>query len=367
MTALVVSTWNWGRDLIWTRVAGLSVAGWLFFAAANMGLYGLLWDGGWHASWGRDTFFIPPHDLMYAGVTLALGLAGFIVISSSLRARDTRLLQFLRFQAPLGVWILFLGAFVMVLAAPFDDWYHNTFGRDDGSGLWSAPHAMGALGGLVGILGLLIFMLQEQNVMWQAGTRPRGLRGLQLREIATLMIFSYTTFVIGGLSLNFWAIRDWFRFDGTLYPVLAMLAGPATLVLAQRITRRAGAATFIVVYAFVALGFMQLLLGAFNFPVVVSLPVMGIPSAIILDVFYARYGSSYRALLIAAPLAVLAFYPSEYWWAWYLSGQPWWSPTNSFLTLPLAVAVCTASCLFAAWGAERIREWRMWRTGIEPV
>jgi hypothetical protein len=129
--------------------------------------------------------------------------------------------------------------------------------------------------------------------------------------------------------------------------------------------RRAGSATFIVVYAFVALGFMQLLLGAFNFPVVVSLPVMGIPSAIILDLFYARYGSSYRYLLVAVPLAVLVFYPSEYWWAWYLSGQPWWSPLNSFLTLPLAAVICTATCLLAAWGAERIRGLRVWRMGTE--
>ena len=35
------------------------------------GLYGSTWDIQWHAAVGRDSFFTPPHLLMYTSTTLA--------------------------------------------------------------------------------------------------------------------------------------------------------------------------------------------------------------------------------------------------------------------------------------------------------
>jgi hypothetical protein len=61
MTAMVATAMDWGEGLVWRRVWGLSLAAWAFVLAGLLAFIGLLWDGAWHGSWGRDSFFIPPH------------------------------------------------------------------------------------------------------------------------------------------------------------------------------------------------------------------------------------------------------------------------------------------------------------------
>src|SRR5438045_1898457 len=105
MTAIVYSAMDWGEDLVWRRVYGLSLASWAFVLAGLCAFVGLLWDGAWHASWGRDTFLIPPHDLIYGGISLAMGMSVALLVTSSRRPRDPGMLQIGPLQAPLGIWI----------------------------------------------------------------------------------------------------------------------------------------------------------------------------------------------------------------------------------------------------------------------
>src|SRR5438093_5439634 len=81
-----------------TRIAALGlyrVALWVLLGANLLAGWGVQWDIQWHVRIGRDTFWIPPHVMTYAGVAI-LALASFGVL-----ARDT-LRHLLAGRAPEG-------------------------------------------------------------------------------------------------------------------------------------------------------------------------------------------------------------------------------------------------------------------------
>jgi hypothetical protein len=53
---------------------------WVLLAGKVLGAWGLTWDIQWHLLIGRDTFWIPPHLMMYGGVTAGL-LVAFAVLA----------------------------------------------------------------------------------------------------------------------------------------------------------------------------------------------------------------------------------------------------------------------------------------------
>jgi len=42
-----------------------------------LALFGTYWDDAWHTEEGRDSFFIAPHLVLYAGISLTGGALGF--------------------------------------------------------------------------------------------------------------------------------------------------------------------------------------------------------------------------------------------------------------------------------------------------
>lgn len=354
MTTLALTRWRQAHSLLWARYAGVSVAVWIYVACAVMALTGLMWDGAWHASWGRDTFFIPPHDMMYTAITGLFAVSAFILASSQqFRSQVGRAGAALA-QAPAGVWVVFFGCMTLFAAAPYDDWYHRTYGVDNGTGLWSPPHFMGVIGGLIGCLGILLLLRVERQEASGPAAGVQGLRRLSANDALTLLMFAFVTLMVGALSLNFWAIRYWYRVDGNWYPFLGLLFGPMVLVIAQRVTRRAGAATVSFLFPFLFIGLLSGILRVVGYPIVVSLPVMALPSALVLDLLYARFGSGYRWLLLAGPLCGVLFYFSEFFWAWFLTGRPWHSLPDVLWTIPAAVLYSTATMLVGAWIVTRL-------------
>jgi hypothetical protein len=354
MMTLSLSRWRQAHSVLWRRYADVSLAAWLFVGFASMALIGLMWDGAWHQSWGRDTFFIPPHDLMYTAVTGLFVVSALILLSTQKLEAEPRPAGMPGFHTPAGVWVIFAGCLTLFTAAPIDEWYHRTFGVDNGTGLWSPPHFLGMVGGLAGCLGVLLLLRSERQPLPRVAGRPRGLRHLSANDVLTLIMFAYITLIVGGLSMNFWAIRYWYRVEGTLYPWLALLYGPMVLVIAQRVTRRAGAATLAFLIPFFIMGTMGLILTLLQYPLVVSLPVMAVPSALLLDWFYARYGSGYRWLLVAGPICTVVFYIAEYFWAWYLTGHPWHDLTGVLWIIPVAILASTANMLLGAWIVDQL-------------
>src|SRR5215207_10730732 len=104
-----------------TYVAGLArsaVRPWRVICAltllALLGAFGNAWDLFWHIVIGRDSFWIPPHSMMYTAVALSGLIALAVVLSDTLRRADG-LSAMLGFRAPLGFFILGVGVLQMLL------------------------------------------------------------------------------------------------------------------------------------------------------------------------------------------------------------------------------------------------------------
>src|SRR5881396_2100887 len=103
-TAAADASLAWRRVALWGLLGAKVVASW-----------GVQWDIQWHTLIGRDSFWIAPHLMTYAGVAVMVGLS------------------------------------FGVLAWPIDDLWHRLFGLD--VTLWSPPHLLGLLGAMINTLG----------------------------------------------------------------------------------------------------------------------------------------------------------------------------------------------------------------------
>ena len=125
---------------------------------ALLGAFGNAWDLFWHITIGRDSFWIPPHTMMYAAVALSGLIALAVVLGDTLRHADG-LSAMLGFRAPLGFFIL--GVLQMLISAPFDDWWHRRYGVD--VSVWSPPHLIGFSGAVVMLCGVIIATTSERR------------------------------------------------------------------------------------------------------------------------------------------------------------------------------------------------------------
>ena len=135
---------------------------WVLLVGKLLGAWGLTWDIQWHLLIGRDTFWIPPHLMMYSGVT-----AGFLVavLVLALDTRDRRrgvrqrgLVTMLGLTSTRGIHLAAWGVALLLLAAPIDDLWHRLFGLD--VTLWSPPHLLGLLGSAVNTIGTLLVAVE---------------------------------------------------------------------------------------------------------------------------------------------------------------------------------------------------------------
>jgi hypothetical protein len=204
--------------------------------------------------------------------------------------------------------------------------------------------------------GAVLFVLREVPIPTRADGKPLWIwERFDVPALGLVLAFSYLSFVIGAVSLDRHMIYDKLRFDGSLYPLLALSLGPGLLVVAQRVTNRAGVATFILSLGFILAGLVAFIVrDLFGFPRAASLPIMGLVSALLLDLAFRRFGYGYKWLVFLGPVFVLVFYATEYLWAWYLTRYPWWPIERTLVTIPLGILIGTCSLLLGAWIARRM-------------
>src|SRR5262250_1602878 len=110
--------------------------------ASTCVIVGLLWDISWHRTIGRDAFLTPAHLAIYMGAVIAGFSCGALALKTTFAGspeeRATSV-KFWGFRAPLGAWVCIWGSFAMLTSAPFDDWWHNSYGLD--VKILSPPHA----------------------------------------------------------------------------------------------------------------------------------------------------------------------------------------------------------------------------------
>jgi len=107
-------------------------------------ILGFIWDISWHMSIGRDRFFTPPHCFIYAGAVIAGCFSGYQVLRISFWGTPAEKAGSIKFwgifYSSLGGLLCIWGAMAMLTSAPFDNWWHNTYGLD--TKIFSPPHTL---------------------------------------------------------------------------------------------------------------------------------------------------------------------------------------------------------------------------------
>jgi len=181
------------------------------------------WDAWWHGAVGRDSFWEPPHLVLYSAVIVAilLGLYGW-------------------HQNREKIWRNLAIVLVLIpVSAPFDEIWHRIFGVEPINSpliVWSPPHLL-----ITGALTASFIMLLPLLKRDQDKTAKRFLGGFSFAAIISLLFF-----VAGPLQptgpwelLGYWGAGI----------VAALLAG--TLLIAQKWLKGFAPATLVALFLIV--------------------------------------------------------------------------------------------------------------------
>ena len=129
-------------------------------------MVGLIWDISWHISIGRDGLFSAPHLAIYLGGVTAGIFSGYNVLKITIAGTPDEKARSIKFwgvfYGSLGNLFCIWGAIAMLTSAPFDDWWHNTYGLD--VTILSPPHTVLLLGMIIIQFGAIISVLAYQNL-----------------------------------------------------------------------------------------------------------------------------------------------------------------------------------------------------------
>jgi|HubBroStandDraft_6_1064221.scaffolds.fasta_scaffold10002_2 hypothetical protein len=263
---------------------------------------GLYWDISWHIGIGRDTFWTPAHLAIQFGAVLT-GLGSAYLILHTTFAPDAageHSVQIWGFRGPLGAFISAWGGFCMLTSAPFDNWWHNSFGLD--VMILSPPHVVLILGIFVMGLGGLILTTSQMNL--STGESREKLNWLLLYNGSLLLclLLMLGLEYIGDQTLMHSAI--YYRVLGMIVPVVLVGVGRAS-------GRRWAATTLAAMYTVLWLAGnwlfpffpAQAKLGPVFTPirhmVPLGFPLLLLPGAIVLDCILGRFASRSGKALIA--------------------------------------------------------------------
>ena len=185
-----------------TLLLGIPVHLYVVSICSAFVIIGVLWDISWHMSIGRDGLFSAPHNAIYLGAALAGLISGYQVLKTSFfgtTLEKSKMVNFWGiFYSSLGGLFCIWGGFAAGTSAPFDDWWHNTYGLD--VKIFSPPHAI--LGfGLISIqIGAMISVLailnQKEKITYlsdnQTIARNNRLRNAFIFTAGMVMLTAFT-------------------------------------------------------------------------------------------------------------------------------------------------------------------------------
>lgn len=128
-------------------------------------IVGLIWDIMWHMSIGRDGLFSPPHLVLYIGAVVAGLFSAYQILSLTFGKNTLEKSRNVRFwgvfYGSLGAMFCAWGALAILTSAPFDDWWHSTYGLD--VQILTPPHTILLLGMMTVQFGAMVGVLALQN------------------------------------------------------------------------------------------------------------------------------------------------------------------------------------------------------------
>jgi len=221
------------------------IVAWLVLLSGVLFSAGARWDELWHRTYGGfgDDFLWPPHMLIYGGLALNAGFAGW-GLARTLRGRGG-LRE--RFRAEPLLGLLGLVAAYQMASIPSDLIWHVIIGPDITA--WSLPHVLLAVTTtLVWLAGAGLALSSRSAPRWRLTLSP----GLQ-----SLLVIALTAIAL--LALLQIGVTEWEWPDGDMaaivqrpawsYAVVVLAAGIAQTHMALFTTRWIGAATLTTVLA----------------------------------------------------------------------------------------------------------------------
>ena len=284
---------------------------WSSVLAITSTTVGLYWDISWHIGIGRDTFWTPAHLAIQFGAVITGLSCAYLILHTTFAGDDESRESSVRIwgmRGPLGAFIAAWGGFAMLTSAPFDNWWHQSFGLD--IAILSPPHVVLVIGIFVMGLGGLILTTSQMN-------RSTGKTRDQLSR---LLLYSGSLLLCLLFMLGYEYIGDQTLMHSAIYyRVLGMIA-PVALVGIGRASRHRWAATILATaYTgwwltgnwILPLFPAQAKLGPVFTPIThmipLGFPVLVLPGAVVLDLVLNRltdHGDTVKA--IAAGTGFLA-------------------------------------------------------------
>ncbi|MCF0074801.1 hypothetical protein LZD49_30220 [Dyadobacter sp. CY261] len=195
---------------------------------------GLIWDICWHLSIGRDGLLSPPHLVIYLGAVVSGLFSGFEILRKTFRGTDAEKMASVKiwgfFYSSLGSLFCVWGALMMLTSAPFDDWWHNTYGLD--VTILSPPHTVLILG-IIGIqFGAMISVIAVKNQMklsadfGNSSALDKSLFWLFALSAGFLLTIWFTLLSeeLGRMRMH---RSSFYIFSGVAFPLLLMAVGKA--------------------------------------------------------------------------------------------------------------------------------------------
>jgi hypothetical protein len=284
------------------RVKTLPWYVWSSAVAVTSTTVGLYWDISWHIGIGRDTFWTPAHLAIQFGAVLTGLSCAYLILQTTLAGRAAswqNSVAIWGLHGPLGAFIAAWGGFCMLTSAPFDNWWHNSFGLD--VMILSPPHVVLLIGIFVMGLGGLVLTTSQLNL--SIGDTREKLNRVLLYSGSLLLslLFMLGLEYIGDQTLMHSAIY---------YRVLGIIAPVVLVGIARASASRWAATTVATIYTGLWLAGnwifplfpAQAKLGPVYTPIThmvpLGFPVLVLPGAIVLDFVLARFpgrGETWKA------------------------------------------------------------------------
>ncbi|MFP4339125.1 MAG: hypothetical protein ACLFQO_01710 [Cyclobacteriaceae bacterium] len=255
-----------------TSVRLLGIPAFVFataFASLSI-IIGLIWDISWHMSIGRDGLLSPPHLGMYLGAVISGFFSGYQVLKTTFWGSQEEKQRSVRFwgifYGTLGALFCIWGCFAMLTSAPFDDWWHNTYGLD--VTILSPPHTVLLLGMVMVQFGAMTSVLAIQNQPAPAGLSERQLR-LRNQLLQAIFIITAGFFLVMLYTISS-EYQGRYRMHGSTFYIVGAILYPFFLSTIARSSQLKWAAT-----ATAGVYMLVLMLMAWILPLFPAEPLLG--------------------------------------------------------------------------------------------
>lgn len=173
----------------------------LLSVGVSLQISGSNWDIVWHGIGNVETFFTPPHSVIYSGVALAIGsiIGGFVQTANIIRQQKRDAMWFISvpLSLPFSLRLAAMGCILQLSAGPLDFWWHSQFGFD---GLLSPPHSVLAVGMLMAALGALIGIYSHYSYL---SNKINNTLSLLFSKLSLIVGFAVFLMVSVGVILMF--------------------------------------------------------------------------------------------------------------------------------------------------------------------